>query len=473
MSLRWRVALGLGVITALVIGLAGIGAYVAVSARLQGSVDDSLRDRAAAATAASGAPPARPRPDGDDDDDRKVPEFTRPDNCPPAGVLQPAAAAQLVSASGATTVCIEGGVAIPVVDDDREIAEGEDDDDGGSLRTVVISGTRYRVITVAQGDGAALQVARGLGEVDAVLSSMRRWFVGIGIAGVSAAVLLGWALARRTVRPVEELRATAEQIAATQDLTVGVPVSGPREIASLGRSFTTMVAALGASRAEQQRLVNDASHELRTPLTSLRTNAELLGRSDELTPAQRAQVVDGIRLEVAELTHLVSELVELATDPAVADETVEPVTLSALATEVVERSRRRTGRFITLSVRDPVVVEVAPAAITRAIANLVDNACKYSSGPVEVVVTGTQVEVRDRGPGIPVDERAQVFDRFYRSVVTRTEPGSGLGLSIVKQAVERHGGRVWATDRTDPDADGHLGAAVGFALSAPGGADTR
>src|SRR4029077_20238479 len=115
------------------------------------------------------------------------------------------------------------------------------------------------------------------------------------------------------------------------------------------------------------------------------------------------------------------------------------VGLDTLAADVVERAQRRTERDITLSIADPVPVEVAPQAIARAISNLVDNACKYSQGPVEVVVTGTRVEVRDRGPGIAVDERAHGFDRFYRSVTARTEPGSGLGLAIVQQAVQRHG----------------------------------
>ena len=459
MSLRWRFAVGLGVITALVIGFVGVGAYIAVSDRLEGSVDDSLAARAAEVTkAGSGSPTGRTGPDSDDDHESA---FTRPTNCPPAGFLQPAAAAQLVSSSGTTTVCIEGGVAIPVVGDDREIARGERET---YLRSVVISGKHYRVITVAQTNGSALQIARSLGEVDSVLSSMRRWLLGIGAIGVAAAVLLGWVLARRTVRPVEELRATAEKIAATQDLAVAVPVGGPSEIASLGRSFTTMVDALGASRDEQQRLVSDASHELRTPLTSLRTNAELLGRADELTPAQQARVVEGIGLEVDELTHLVSELVELATDRSADVEPVETVGLDALAADAVERAQRRTERTISLSVTDPLPVAVAPLAITRAISNLVDNACKYSQGPVEVVVTGTRVEVRDRGPGIAADDRAHVFDRFYRSVTARTEPGSGLGLAIVQQAVQRHGGTVWAADRADPDAGGHLGAAVGFEL---------
>jgi len=461
MSLRWRVALGLGLITLFVIGFVGVVAYVAAADRLEGSVDDSLEQRAAEVTRAgseSVGSRVEPRPDDDHDDY----EFSRPANCPPAGFLQPAAAAQLVASSGAATVCIEGGIEIPVTHDDREIARGDEEDD--YLRTIEIDGRRYRVITVAQSQGTALQIARGLGEVDDVLESMRRWLLGLGAVGVATAFGLGWLFARRTIRPVEELRDTAEQIAATQDLAVAVPVGGPSEIASLGRSFTTMVDALGTSRQEQQRLVSDASHELRTPLTSLRTNAELLRRADRLTADQQRAVVDGIELEVEELTHLVSELVELATDRSSDEEPIETVDLATLAGEVVARARRRTGRDITLTAEEPVALDVAPQAITRAISNLVDNACKYSDGPIAVVVTGTALEVRDRGPGIAEADRAHVFDRFYRSVTARTEPGSGLGLSIVQQAVARHGGRVWAGNRTDPDAEGRLGAAVGFAL---------
>jgi two-component system sensor histidine kinase MprB len=460
-SLRWRFAIGLGVITALVIGFVGVGAYLAVSDRLERSVDDSLQARAAEVTRAGSKSPDRFDADGADRDD---PAFTRPTACPPAGLMQPASAAQLVGTDGTTTVCIEGGVALPVDRQDRELAE---DGSGSALRTIEVDGKRYRVITMAQSNGTALQIARGLGEVDSVLGSMQRWLFGIGLVGVAAAVLLGWLLARRTVRPVERLRDTAEQIAATQDLAVAVPVGGPSEIASLGRSFTTMVDALGTSREEQQRLVSDASHELRTPLTSLRTNAELLGRSAELTPAQHRAVVDGIEMEVEELTHLVSELVELATDRSADSEPIESVDLASLARDVVARAERRTGRTVTLTATDPVVVDVRPQAVTRAISNLVDNACKYSDGPVDVLVTGTRVEVRDRGPGIPAADRSHVFDRFYRSVTARTEPGSGLGLAIVQQAVEGHGGTVWAADRDDPDADGHLGAAVGFELPAP------
>jgi two-component system sensor histidine kinase MprB len=474
MSLRWRLALGLGLITALVIGFVGVGAYVAVADRLQSSVDQSLRERADDVSHSyndhkpnPGGNPngnatqvAQPtQPSGDNDDN----PFYHPSQCPPAGAMQPAAAAQVIESDGVVTVCIEGGVKLPVDKSDIRLASVHTPD--SQIRTETIKGHRYRVLTVSRSDGSALQLARGLGEVDDVLDSMSRWLVGIGIAGVGAAVLLGWLMARRTVRPVDRLRVTAERIAATQDLAVEVPVGGPSEIASLGRSFTTMVDALGTSRREQQRLVSDASHELRTPLTSLRTNAELLARADRLTAEQQAAVVEGIELEVDELTHLVTELVELATDRSDDNEPLEWVDLSVLARDVARRAERRSSRTVTVSAGEPATVQVRPQMLTRAISNLVDNALKYSAppAPVEVVVTGTRLEVRDEGPGIPEADQPRVFDRFYRSDTARTEPGSGLGLAIVKQAVERHGGTVWATNRTA--ADGTVqGASVGFQL---------
>jgi two-component system sensor histidine kinase MprB len=467
MSLRWRLALGLGLITALVIGFVGVGAYLAVADRLENSVDDSLRERAAEVVKAyedNREHEPRPAPQNGSGSATQVssddyPDFSRPAQCPPAGAMQPAAAAQVIDANGTVTACIEGGVELPVDKSDVRLASARDGD--SQIRTESVHGRRYRVITVSRSDGSALQIARGLGEVDDVLDSMKMWLVGIGIAGVGAAVILGWLLARRTVRPVERLRVTAERIAATQDLAVEVPVGGPTEIASLGRSFTTMVDALGTSRREQHRLVSDASHELRTPLTSIRTNAELLARADRLTPEQQAAVVEGIELEVDELTNLVTELVELATDRSDDNEPLEWVDLGVLARDVAQRAERRSGRTVTVVTDEPATVNVRPQMLTRAISNLVDNALKYSDAPapVEVVVNGARLEVRDEGPGIPQADQPHVFDRFYRSDTARTEPGSGLGLAIVKQAVERHGGMVWARNRDDAP-----GATVGFEL---------
>ena len=163
---------------------------------------------------------------------------------------------------------------LPTDATDRAIAQHG----GGSrLRTVDVNGESYRILTVARFDGGAFEVGRSLREVDDVLSSLKLRLGLIGAIGVAAAVLAGWLIAGRIVKPIDRLRVTAEDIARTQDLTTPVPTEGAAEIGSLSRSFTTMVDALATSRREQQRLVGDASHELRTPLTSLRTNAELLG----------------------------------------------------------------------------------------------------------------------------------------------------------------------------------------------------
>jgi two-component system sensor histidine kinase MprB len=448
MSLRWRIALGLALIAALVCAVGATGAYLTTKNQLENSIDDSLLARAQGAEGGTeGGFELRGGPGGGGYE-----------GCPPPGVFQPAAAAQIITADGTVLACIEGGPRLPVSSADRAL-EGQDRE-MKRLHTVSVDGTRYRVLTVPWRGGAALQTARSLDEIENVLSSLRFQLLALTLAGIAAAAILGWFFARRIVRPIERLRGTAERIARTQDLETPMPDISGGEVGSLATSFSTMVEKLAVSKRQQQQLVTDASHELRTPLTSLRTNAELLDRTNSLNPAQQQQAVQGIRLEVNELTDLVSELVELATDRA-DDEAPEPVRLRALADDIAERARRRTGRDITVVADgDPGTVLVRPHMAERALTNLVDNAAKYSPGAIAIVITGRRVEVRDDGPGIASADQPHVFDRFYRSAEARTEPGSGLGLAIVKQIVERHGGTVWATNRDDG------GAAVGFELPA-------
>lgn len=455
MSLRWRIAAGLGVIAAIVSISVGIAAYVSTAQQLENNVDDSLIERVAVLEQ---NPFGRPVRSGDELQIR--PRFERPEGCPPAGALQPAVAAKFIAANGDVVVCIEQGPDLPVDDPDRAIAGTNA---SYRLRTVSIDGNKYRVITAPFGDSSAIQLARGLDEVSDTLGSLRLRIGLITLAAVTAAVGLGWLIARRIVMPVVRLRDTAETIARTQDLSVVIPAEGRDEIGSLGRSFTTMVDALSRSLADQQQLITDASHELRTPLTSLRTNADLLARANELGTGEYEAVVEGLQLEVGELTALVSELVELATDASANDEAAEIVELKDLAESVATRARRRSAREVVVRVDGDDTVTARPQVLERAISNLVDNAMKYSpdGSAVEIVVTGRRLEVRDHGPGIAAIDRPQVFDRFYRSTSARTEPGSGLGLAIVKQTVERHGGTVWAGDAPGG------GAAVGFEIPPP------
>ena len=220
-----------------------------------------------------------------------------------------------------------------------------------------------------------------------------------------------------------------------------------------------MLDALRTSRAQQRRLVEDASHELRTPLTSLRTNIEVLRRADAHPEAEIDEILSDVDSELRELSDLVTELVELATDADRSDEPLQEVGLGSLVEGVAERARRRTGRAIDVTT-DSNRISAWPSMIERAVSNLIDNAHKWSPDgeAVTVSVVGTRVTVLDNGPGIPDSDLPRIFDRFYRSDEARSKPGSGLGLAIVAQLVQAHDGEVFAANRPGG------GAEVGFQL---------
>jgi two-component system, OmpR family, sensor histidine kinase MprB len=453
MTLRWRITLILaGVALAVGVG-AALAAYLSTAAQLRAGIDDTLTSRAAAVNTEPGGDNEHAGGPGGGRDGRPG----GPDGgCPTAGSFQPAAAAQLVSSTGAVTVCIDGGARLPVPG--TPVAAGT-----VRLETVTLSGQRYRLLSTPWHEGGTLQIARTLAESDGVLARLRlRLLLMVAIATVVPAVV-GWVLATRLTRPIVRLRDTTERIAGTLDLSTPVPTGGSGEVGGLAASFATMVGAVARSREQQRRLVSDASHEMRTPLTSLRSNVELLGRIERLPAGERAAVVGDVLEDIDELAALLAELVELASDTSATD-APEPVSLAELAGAVAARAQRRTGRSITVAAADPRDVAGSPRQLERAIGNLVDNAVKYSPAgtDVEIAVTGTTVTVRDRGRGIAEADRPHIFDRFYRAVEVRTEPGSGLGLSIVDEIVRGHRGRLIAGNRASG------GAEVGFTLPDPG-----
>ena len=289
----------------------------------------------------------------------------------------------------------------------------------------------------------------------------------IALVVATAGALAGTFVARRLTRSLVRLTAVAEEVTDTGRLDVEVPSRGHDEVGRLGAAFDTMLGRLAQAREDQQRLVQDAGHELRTPLTSIRTNISLLRRATELPAAEREEVLDDLAGESRELTALVNELVELATDRR-GDEHEVDADLAEIADRVASRARRRTGRDVVLDVADdaPVAVRGRLTRLERAVSNLIDNALKFDSGstqPPEIGISrapdgGVRVEVRDRGPGIPVEDLGRIFDRFHRATAVRSLPGSGLGLSIVHEVATSHGGSVFAANRPGG------GAVIGFTL---------
>ncbi|HEV7641846.1 MAG TPA: HAMP domain-containing sensor histidine kinase, partial [Gaiellaceae bacterium] len=234
----------------------------------------------------------------------------------------------------------------------------------------------------------------------------------------------------------------AENVAATGDLTERVDATGSDELGRLGRRFNGMLAALEESVGRQRRLVADASHELRTPLTAARTNVDLL-REGKLPAEEKRRALDEASIELNALTTLVSDLVELARGEE-RKLRVEEVQLDELVEGVVERAKSRAPEATFVTLLTPTKVRVDPVLLERAVSNLLDNAVKYSpkGAPIEVIVRDGEVIVADHGPGVADEDLPRIFDRFYRAAASRSKPGAGLGLAIVREAAEAHGGHA-------------------------------
>jgi two-component system sensor histidine kinase MprB len=291
-----------------------------------------------------------------------------------------------------------------------------------------------------------------LEEVDAVLRRLAILLASMGAGGIALAGLLGWGVARASLKPVRRMTGVTETVTETGDLAarIHVPGRGRDELGRLAASFNRMMDALEASIRTQRQLLADASHELRTPLTSLRTNIEVLASAERLSEGDRDRLMADVGEQLEELSHLVADILELARDGE-APPKVEDVALDDLVRRAVDRVRSRAPHLTFATDLHPSVVVGVPGRLDRAVSNLLDNAAKWSppGAPVEVSVADGAVVVRDHGPGIAEDDLPRVFDRFYRAPAARAMPGSGLGLAIVRQIAESHGGTVSAA--TAPD----------------------
>jgi two-component system sensor histidine kinase MprB len=283
-----------------------------------------------------------------------------------------------------------------------------------------------------------------LAPTEHALGRIRFWIILIGGIGIALGAVLAALVATAALRPVRRLTAAAESVAATGDLSERVAAGGSDELGRLAARFNAMLAALEGSVGAQRRLVADASHELRTPLTSVRTNIDLL-REGKLPEEEAKRALAEASAELAALTSLVSDLVELARGEE-RQLRFEDVQLDDLVAGAVERAQSRAPQVRFETALEHSTVKADPVLLDRAVSNLLDNAAKYSpeGSIVRVAVTGGVVTVADEGPGIDGEDLPHVFDRFYRSASARSKPGAGLGLAIVQEAAQAHGGQATA-----------------------------
>jgi two-component system, OmpR family, sensor histidine kinase MprB len=291
----------------------------------------------------------------------------------------------------------------------------------------------------------AVIVMRSLSDMDRALERLRVILILVSLGAIAAAAAGGAAVSGATLAPVRRLTAAAERIAETGEPSERVPEGGHDELGALGRSFNTMLSALEESLETQRRFVADASHELRTPLTSLQTNIDVLRGDLELEPEQRRRLLDDLHRESQEMRGLIGGLLELAQSGARAEK--EEFQLDEVVEDALERARTR---FPAVEWEEdglePTVVDGYRDRMERAVWNLLENAGKWSGdgSSVEVSLAGGELRVRDHGPGFADEDRPLVFERFYRSAAARSMPGAGLGLAIVREVVEAHGGAVVA-----------------------------
>jgi two-component system, OmpR family, sensor histidine kinase MprB len=308
-----------------------------------------------------------------------------------------------------------------------------------------LDGVRAMVLTTPLAPGLALQLAVPLNTVDTEVASIGATLALLSAVGVALAALAGWGVARAGLAPVGRLAAVAEQVTATGNPAGRVEVDRADELGRLATSFNTMLHALQRSQAAQRQLVSDAGHELRTPLTSLRINAELLADDPGLSEPERTKVLERVVAQVTELGQLVANVTELARGEPVPSAAGD-VRLDEVVAAGLDGAQRDWPQTAFTADLEPCVVSGSAERLQVAVRNLLDNAAKFGQpgGPVEVKLLAGELTVRDRGPGVAPADLPHVFDRFYRAPSARGVPGSGLGLSIVRQVAESHGGTVQA-----------------------------
>ncbi len=288
-------------------------------------------------------------------------------------------------------------------------------------------------------------------ELDRTLTILR-----IGVVGGTALAavfggLFGWWMSRRILRPVADVADAAEQVA-RGDLHIRIAAGPDADLSSLAASFNHMVDTVERRIDRETRFVADFSHELRSPLTTLSTATQVMAaRRDEL-PARAAQAFDHLQTEVRRLQELVEDLLELGrADAGVADLQLETTDIGVLVSRALSEMSR--ADVVLVVPEERVLARVDKRRLDRVITNLVVNADTHGGGLRRVTVTHenglARISVEDVGSGVDLADRELVFERFYRGAAAgrrASASGTGLGLALVAEHVNLHGGRVWIED---------------------------
>lgn len=298
-----------------------------------------------------------------------------------------------------------------------------------------------------------IQIGRPLTERDRSLQTLATTLILSSLITLVAAFGTGWLFSGFAFRPIRRLTVTAKTIGEEHDFSRRVAYTGPQdEVGHLATTFNQMLSRLqdayervGLALAQQRNFVVDVSHELRTPLTTLRGNLDLLRRDPPIPAADRVDILSDMTDESDRLIRLVNELLLLARADTRRNLAQEPVPLRPLLEEVC-RHARSLDPVRTIALEGAEITFPADRdTLKQTLLIILDNALKHSQGAIHVAArkndSTVEIRIRDEGGGIPPDQLAHVFDRFYRADGAR-KPGFGLGLAIAKSLVEGQGGRI-------------------------------
>jgi two-component system, OmpR family, sensor kinase len=469
-SLRARLLIGLVVLTAAGLAVAGVVTYTAERSFLVSRVDqlftaqsiNGFEDYVDSQLALRKGPLGRPR---------GGPEFPGGDGHGPQGGF------------GALTNMPAGTYGIYIAKDGTRRSKALDV--SGEARPVLpaqipvtCNGCRPRFITVDSVEGSGLQyrvlakhsdtgsgilvIATPLSDVSQTLARLRTIELIVVASVVAALAALAWFVIRVGLRPLDRIGATAGAIAAG-DLSRRVsPADDRTEVGRLGLALNAMLGqiehAFGERQASEEKLrrfLSDASHELRTPLTSIRGYAELFRMGAASRPEDVAKAMARIEEEAARMGVLVEDLLALARLDEMPPTARDAVDLEPLVRDAADDTRAAArDRDVTVTVTGPHVARGDAAQLRQVLANLTRNALTHTPAgtPIELSLggadAGVRIVVRDHGPGLPDGAGDEVFERFWRSEGGRErgKAGAGLGLVTVAAIVDAHDGRVSAAN---------------------------
>ena len=429
-SLRAQLALSAAVLAALVVSLAGVIIAIRINHQDRAQVDSQLRARAAKVQADAAKAGER----GSLLDEGTKPEGARNDT-------------NLLAGTDTLTRVLSGGEILAQRGEGLPATQDVPAADG--LSTVEINGQKWRSLveptTIAP--NAQLQVLQSLEPVEQRLHDNWRLVAIVAAAATLCGGLVTWLIVGLLLRPLERLRRGAATIRAGPETDERLPeVAGQREVTELSATLNEMLERLQTSMHATRRFTADAGHEIRSPLTGLGMDLETLRRNPELSPSRRSEMLDAMSREHARIVALLDGLQRLARG----DAAVLPERTAFDVGEVLgEALKSATARApsVTYRAREfaPARIEGWEDGIRLALDNLLDNAARHGKpdGVVEASVTadGTDlvVVIDDDGPGIAPEDRERLTQRFSRGANPQS-PGSGLGLALVEQQAQLHGG---------------------------------